>query len=96
MELSGPMKDTKILGYIPGPGRYDSNKSMLDNRASTMRVKLPDTTYKHLLKASFILCRIQVQEHMNLSKWERICIMQLPSTEIIQILRLIQDLVFLR
>ena len=96
MELSGPMKDTKILGYIPGPGRYDSNKSMLDNRASTMRVKLPDPTYKHLLKVSFIICRILVLEHMNLSKWEKICIMQLLNTETIQISRLTLDLVFPR
>lgn len=48
MQLSGPLKDTKILGFIPGPGKYDSNKSMLDHRASSLRPKLPDTSQKHL------------------------------------------------
>jgi hypothetical protein len=50
MELSGPLKDTKILGYIPGPGKYDANHSTLDQRHNTIRVKLPDTTLKHLEK----------------------------------------------
>ena len=57
MELGGPLKDTKLHAYIPGPGRYDSNKSMLDSRTSSLRAKLPDTTTKHLLKVSFILMK---------------------------------------
>jgi len=52
MELGGPMKETKLHGFVPGPGRYDSNKSMLDHRESSMRQKLPDNTYKHLLKVN--------------------------------------------
>jgi hypothetical protein len=48
MELGGPLKETKILGFIPGPGKYDSNKSMLDQRASSLRPRLPDTSQKYL------------------------------------------------
>lgn len=50
MEIGGPLKDSKILGFIPGPGRYESNKSMLDHRGSTLHQKLPDNSQKHLLK----------------------------------------------
>jgi hypothetical protein len=50
MELGGPLKDAKALAYIPGPGRYDANKSMLDHRASSLGGKLPDNSQKHLLK----------------------------------------------
>lgn len=50
MQLSGPLKDTKILGFIPGPGKYDNNQSTLDQRSSTIRAKLPDNTLKHLEK----------------------------------------------
>jgi hypothetical protein len=52
MQLGGPLKDTKIFGYIPGPGKYDSNKSTLDQRASSLRQKLPDYSQKHLEKVS--------------------------------------------
>ncbi len=52
MELGGPLKDTKLLAYIPGPGNYESNKSMLDQRASSLRQRLPDNSQKHLLKVS--------------------------------------------
>jgi hypothetical protein len=48
MQLSGPLKDAKILAFIPGPGNYDSNQSQLDHRASSLRAKLPDNTIKHL------------------------------------------------
>ena len=53
---------------------------MLDHRASTMRQKLPDNTYKHLLKVPLIKIRIQVLVHMNLKKWVKTSIMQLPNT----------------
>lgn len=54
MALGGPLKDSKLLSYIPGPGNYDSNKSMLDHKASSMRAKLPDKTINHLLKVCLI------------------------------------------
>ena len=69
--MSGPFKDSKMLGYIPGPGRYDSNRSTLENRSSTMRQKLPDVSTRHLLKVSKRLYRIQVQELMELRRWEK-------------------------
>jgi hypothetical protein len=50
MQLGGPLKDTKILGFIPGPGKYESNKSMLDQRASSLHPRLPDTSQRHLEK----------------------------------------------
>jgi hypothetical protein len=51
MQLGGPLKDTKILAFIPGPGNYDSNRSQLDHRGSSLRAKLPDNSIKHLVKA---------------------------------------------
>lgn len=52
MQLGGPLKDAKILSFIPGPGKYESNKSQLDPRASSLRARLPDTSQKHLLKVT--------------------------------------------
>lgn len=66
MQLSGPLKETKILGFIPGPGKYESNYSTLDQRGTSIRVKLPDTTTKHLLKVILKIYRIQAQGHINL------------------------------
>lgn len=80
MELSGPMKETKIQAFVPGPGRYEANKSTLDQRTSSLRSKLPDNTYKHLLKVSLKLFRILDLGLTNLSRSEKTCIMQLPST----------------
>jgi len=76
MQLGGPMKDAKILGYIPGPGQYDANKSMLDPRASSLRPRLPDTAQNHLIRVSFFSFRIQVLELMAMTKWEVKCITQ--------------------
>lgn len=50
MILSGPLKDSKILSFIPGPGNYESNKSMLEQKGPTLKPKLPDFSQKHLLK----------------------------------------------
>jgi len=50
MALGGPLKNSKLQGFIPGPGNYDSNKSMLDQRSPSMRIKLPDRSINHLLK----------------------------------------------
>lgn len=52
MALGGPLKDSKILSFIPGPGNYDSNKSMLEQKGPTLKPKLPDFTQKHLLKVT--------------------------------------------
>ena len=54
MEMSGPFKDSKILNYIPGPGRYDSNKSTLENRPTSIRQRLPDVSTRHLLKVIYL------------------------------------------
>ncbi len=52
MVLGGPLKDSKILSFIPGPGNYESNKSMLEQRGATLKQKLPDFSQKHLLKVT--------------------------------------------
>ena len=62
------MKDTKLHSYIPGPGRYDSNKSMLEQRTSSLRPKLPDNTNKHLVKVSNISYRILDPDLINLRR----------------------------
>ena len=54
MALGGPLKDAKLLSYIPGPGNYTTNRSMLNNRASSMRAKLVDQSNNHLLKVLMI------------------------------------------
>jgi len=54
MSLGGPLKDSKLQSYIPGPGNYDSNKSMLDNKAASLKPKLPDRSINHLLKVYLI------------------------------------------
>lgn len=56
MELGGPLKDAKLLKYIPGPGTY-ANKSTLDTRASSLKAKLPDTSNRHLLKVSLMITK---------------------------------------
>jgi hypothetical protein len=50
MALGGPLKDSKILGFIPGPGNYDSNKSTLDEKGPSLKPRLPDLSQRHLLK----------------------------------------------
>ena len=69
--MSGPFKDSKILNYIPGPGRYESNKSTLENRSSSMRQKLPDVSTRHLLKVAIQLGRIQDQAPMEVNRWAK-------------------------
>ena len=54
MEMSGPFKDSKMLNYIPGPGRYDSHKSTLENRPTSIRQRLPDVSTRHLLKVFYL------------------------------------------
>ena len=49
MALGGPMKDSLLQKYIPGPGRYDKN-STLDNAHITLKSRLPDKSQDHLLK----------------------------------------------
>jgi hypothetical protein len=49
MELGGPLKDVKLLKFVPGPGQYDA-LSGLDDRASSLKSRLPDHSQKHLLK----------------------------------------------
>ena len=50
MELSGPFKDSKILEFIPGPGKYKADYSTLDQHGMSLRQRLPDVSTKHLLK----------------------------------------------
>lgn len=96
MELGGPLKDTKLLGYIPGPGRYDANKSQLDQRASSMRQKLPDTSQRHLLKVVSVWARTRGQEPTSPNRSAAACIMQLPSSRITPITKSIPGLGFQR
>lgn len=49
MELGGPLKDAKLLSYVPGPGNYKST-SMLDHRAPSLRSRLPDRSLEQLAK----------------------------------------------
>jgi hypothetical protein len=79
MALGGPLKDSKILSFIPGPGNYDSNKSMLDQKGPSLKAKLPDFSQKHLLKVMMIEVRIQVLELTPLRRSEGECIMQHPN-----------------
>jgi hypothetical protein len=64
MELGGPLKDAKLLNFVPGPGNYNSNYSTLSPRTSSLRQKLPDVSNRHLLKVVTNLSRIQVLEPM--------------------------------
>ena len=50
MALGGPMKNSIIQKYIPGPAKYDTNFSTLDNSKITVRQRLPDKSQNHLLK----------------------------------------------
>jgi len=36
------------MSYIPGPGQYKSDKSMLTNRTTSLKSRLPDYSQKHL------------------------------------------------
>lgn len=87
MQLGGPLKDSKILGFIPGPGKYDSNKSMLDNRASSLHPKLPDHSQKHLEKVELDLARTPVQAHTKTKRWAVRCTTRLQSFETTQMAR---------
>jgi hypothetical protein len=92
MVLGGPLKDSKILSFIPGPGNYDSNKSMLEQKGPTLKPKLPDFTQKHLLKVTSDQSRILVLEPMASSRLVGGCIMPLPNFATIQTTRSLQDL----
>jgi hypothetical protein len=50
MELGGPMKDAKVLGFVPGPGQYKTNVSTIDHRYASLKPRLPDNSQKHLVK----------------------------------------------
>ena len=68
MELGGPLKDSKLLQFVPGPGNYDSNKSTLDSRAASLKPRLPDTTLNHLTKVKKIVSRFLDQGHINMKR----------------------------
>lgn len=82
--MGGPLKDSKLLKFIPGPGNYDSNKPTFDQRAASLKPRLPDNTLKHLTKVKKIKSRFLDQEHISMKRSEGTCIMQLPSLETIQ------------
>ncbi len=81
--MGGPLKDSKLQKFIPGPGNYDSNKSMLDQRAPSLKPRLPDNTLKHLAKVKNIKDRFLDLVLINIKRSEEICIMQLPNSAII-------------
>jgi len=82
--LGGPLKDSKLQKFIPGPGNYDSNKSMLDQRAPSLRPRLPDNTLKHLTKVNKNRNRFLAPALISIRRSEEICIMQLPNSATIQ------------
>lgn len=49
MALGGPMKDSILQRYIPGPGNY-KKPSTLDNSLITLKPRLRDKSQDHLLK----------------------------------------------
>ncbi len=49
MALGGPMKESLLQKYIPGPGRY-KEYSTLDNSHITLKPRLRDNSQDHLLK----------------------------------------------
>lgn len=53
---------------------------MLDHRGSSLKPRLPDKTYNYLVKVLNYLSRILDLVLMNLNKWVKVCIMQLPNT----------------
>ena len=52
MEIGGPMATSFLQKYIPGPGNYKNDKSTLthEQNTTTLKSRLPDRTYNHLLK----------------------------------------------
>ena len=82
--MGGPLKDSKLQKFIPGPGNYDSNKSMLDQRAPSLKPRLPDNSLKHLTKVIKIRDRFLDLGLINTRRSEEICIMQLPNSATIQ------------
>jgi hypothetical protein len=52
MVLGGPLKDSKIHAFVPGPGNYEANKSTLDDKGPSLKCRLPDYSSKHLEKVS--------------------------------------------
>lgn len=79
MELGGPLKDAKLLGYVPGPGQYNSNVSTLEPRSISLKSKLPDNSQKHLLKVQNTTNRTQDQALTATKKWEVPCTTPLPN-----------------
>lgn len=47
--MGGPMKNSLIQRYIPGPGRY-RDYSTLDNSKITLKARIRDHSQDHLLK----------------------------------------------
>lgn len=46
MEITGPMRDSIMKQYIPGPGNY-SAKSSLENGHITLKSRMPDLSHQH-------------------------------------------------
>ena len=49
MKIGGPLNNSILQKYIPGPGNYQ-NFSTLDNSNITLKPRLPDLSQKHLVK----------------------------------------------
>lgn len=49
MALGGPMKESLLQKYIPGPGKYQQH-STLDNSHITLKPRIKDKSQDHLLK----------------------------------------------
>ena len=49
MALGGPMKNSILKKYVPGPGNYP-NYSTFEEGKITLKPRLPDKTQNHLLK----------------------------------------------
>ena len=52
MALGGPMANSVMKKYIPGPGMYKNDTSTLvrDDHVPSLRSRLPDRSHNHLLK----------------------------------------------
>jgi len=87
MELGGIFRDSKLQSYIPGPGRYDSNKSTLDDRPSSLRARLPDISNRHLLKVWLFQLRIRVPEHTDTNRLAKETTMLHLSSETTHIIK---------
>ena len=83
LQLGGPLRESILRKFVPGPGKYDSAYSTLNVPPISMKSRIPDKSLDHLKKVnSFPSFRFQVQAPTTINKSEQTNTMSNQNTRI--------------